>query len=175
MRPSWIAPHLPACWRRQRAARFLLVTACLLPLAGYLGERYRLGLDPQAVRCLPEVRAVLIDRWRRPGHRGDLVAFEARGLAPAFADGTLLVKLQAALPGDAVEVGPEGVRVNGRLAARGLELAARLGRPPAAFARRYRVPEGRFLPLGTAPLSLDGRYYGTVPFARVRGVAFRLF
>ena len=44
--------------------------------------------------------------------------FEAQGLAPAFADGTLLVKRLAGLPGDLVDVTAEGVRVNGQLVAR---------------------------------------------------------
>ena len=160
---------------RRRVAVFCLVTAALLPPAGYLAGRYQLALDPQAIRCLPELRAVLIDRQGQPHQAGDLVVFEARGLAPAFADGTLLVKRLAALPGDRVEVAPEGVRINGELRARGLDLAPRLGHAPADFTRRYQVPADHFLPLGTHPLSLDGRYYGPLPDTLQRGSATILF
>lgn len=160
---------------RRRVAAFCLVTAAFLPPAGYLAGRYRLALDPQTIRCLPELRAVLIDRQGQPHRQGDLLVFEARGLAPAFADGTLLVKRLVALPGDRVAVSPEGVRVNGALRAQGLALASRLGHAPADFTRSYRMPAGHFLALGSHPLSLDGRYYGPLPDTLRRGSATILF
>ena len=127
------------------------------------------------MRCLPDVRAVLIDRWQPPTARGDLVVFEAQGLEPAFADGTLLVKRLEALPGDRVDVTAEGVRVNGQLVALGLALATKLGHDAADFTRHYRMPAGQFLALGTDPSSLDGRYYGPLPQDRIRGRAWVLF
>jgi conjugal transfer pilin signal peptidase TrbI len=101
--------------------------------------------------------------------------FEAQGLEPAFADGTLLVKRLAGLPGDLVEVTAAGVRVNGQLLADGLALAGKLGHAAADFTRHYRVPQGQFLALGTDPSSLDGRYYGPLPQSRIRGRARVLF
>ncbi len=160
---------------RRKVARFCFVTAALLLPGGYAVARFGLAIDPQVVRCLPDVRAVLIDRWQPPTERGDLVVFEAQGLEPAFTDGTLLVKRLAGLPGDRIEVTPEGVRVNGRLVADGLALAGKLGHQPADFTRRYLIPEGRFLALGTDPSSLDGRYYGPLPQHRIRGRARALF
>ena len=143
---------------RRRVARFCFVTATLLLPAGYAAGRWQLAIDPQTVRCLPEVRAVVIDRQGRPDRAGALIAFEARGLAPAFPDGTRLVKRLAALPGDLVEISGTGsVRINGVLTVTGLALAARLGHAPEDFARSYRVPANHFLPLGTHELSLDGR------------------
>jgi len=119
---------------RHKLARFCFVTAALLLPGGYATARYGLGIDLQAVRCLPDVRAVLIDRWQPPTARGDLVVFEAQGLAPAFATGTLLVKRLEALPGDLVDVTAEGVRVNGQLVVEGLGLATKLPPSPATTA-----------------------------------------
>ena len=160
---------------RHKLARFCFVSAVLLLPGSYATARYGLGIDPQAVRCLPDVRAVLIDRWQPPTARGDLVVFEAKGLEPAFATGTLLVKRLEALPGDLVDVTAEGVRVNGQLVALGLTLATKLGHEAAAFTRHYRMPAGQFLALGTDPSSLDGRYYGPLPQSRIRGRAWVLF
>lgn len=180
--PAWIAsgirelrdrlrdPH-----HRRRVRCFLLLGAALLLPGAYLADRFHLGIDPQLVRCLPELRAVLIDRGRRPTHIGQLVVFEARGLAPAFADGTLLVKRLAALPGDRVEVSATGVRVNGTQVARGLDLARQLGHRPQDFVRSYTMPPGTFLALGTDRRSLDGRYYGPLPASLQRGAATILF
>ena len=160
---------------RRKVARFCFLTGVMLPPAGYAADRYGLAIDPQTVRCLPEVRAVLLDRAATPKDRGDLVLFEAQGLEPAFEDGTLLVKLMAGLPGDRVEISTTGVRVNGQLVAEGLDLATRLGHAPGDFTRQYRIPEGHFLPLGTARASLDGRYYGPIASDRIRGGAVVLF
>jgi conjugal transfer pilin signal peptidase TrbI len=160
---------------RRKVGRFCFLTAALLPVAGYAAGRYGLAIDPQTVRCLPEVRAVLLDRAATPKDHGDLVLFEARGLEPAFTDGTLLVKLMAGLQGDWVEISTTGVRVNGQLVAEGLDLATTLGHAPADFTRQYQIPEGHFLPLGTARASLDGRYYGPIATDRIRGGAVVLF
>ena len=160
---------------RRKIARFCFLTGALLPVAGYATDRYGLAIDPQTVRCLPEVRAVLLDRAATPQSRGDLVLFEAHGLEPAFKDGTLLVKRMAGLPGDWIEISSTGVRVNGQLRAEGLDLTTKLGHAPADFTRQYRIPAGHFLPLGTARASLDGRYYGPIATGRIRGAAVVLF
>ncbi len=174
---SWsaFARRLATPAHRRKVARFCFVSAALLLPGGYAVARWGLAIDPQVVRCLPEVRAVLIDRWQPPTERGDLVVFEAQGLEPAFADGTLLVKRLAGLPGDLVDVTAAGVRVNGQLLAEGLALAGKLGHAAADFTRHYRVPQGQFLALGTDPSSLDGRYYGPLPQDRIRGRARVLF
>ena len=160
---------------RRKIGRFCFLAGALLPVAGYAADRYGLAIDPQTVRCLPEVRAVLLDRAATPQSRGDLVLFEAQGLEPAFKDGTLLVKRMAGLAGDWVEVSTTGVRVNGQLRAEGLDLTTKLGHAPADFTRQYRIPAGHFLPLGTARASLDGRYYGPIATDRIRGAAVVLF
>ena len=160
---------------RCHVAGFLMLSAALLLPGAYLADRFHLGIDPQLVRCLPEMRAVLIDRATHPTQIGQLVVFEAQGLAPAFADGTLLVKRLAALPGDHIDVSAEGVRVNGTKVTQGLDLARELGHRPQDFIGSYIMPPGTFLALGTDRRSLDGRYYGPLPASLQRGAATILF
>lgn len=170
----FIIRRLPRPTRRQ-----LLVCVPALTLLGggmaFAGQRYRIGIDPQTVRCLPDVRAVAIDLTASPPKRGGLVAFAAQGLEPAFEDGTLLVKILAGLPGDQVAVTEQAVTVNGKTFAHGLALAASLGHQPADYVRSYTVPDAHFIALGDGPQSLDSRYYGPVPLAQVRGRAWKLF
>ena len=174
--PPWpLLARLADPAHRRRIARFCFVTAALLLPAGYAAGRYRLAIDPQTIRCLPEVRAVLIDHATPAEAIGELVVFAAKGLAPAWPDGTLLVKRLAALEGDLVEISPMGVRINGQPAAHGMALARKLGHTPEEFARSYRLPKGQFLALGSHELSLDGRYYGPLPTAQIRGSARVLF
>ena len=161
---------------RRKVARFCFVTAA--PAAAGrlrrrpLRHRHRPADRPLPARCARRADRPLATARRPPA---TLVVFAARGLAPAFADGTLLVKRLAGLPGDLVEISTAGVHVNGRLVAAGLALAGQLGHAPTDFQRSYRVPEGRFLALGTHEQSLDGRYYGPVPDAQIRGSASVLF
>lgn len=169
--PAW----LTAKEHRRKIARFCFLTAVLLLPAGYAAGRYQLAIDPQTIRCLPDVRAVLIDRDTPASEIAGLVVFEAKGLSPAWPDGTLLVKQLAARPGDLVEISTISVSINGEPVAHGLALARQLGHPPEDFTRTYRVPPGHFLALGTHKLSLDGRYYGPVPDAQRRGKAWALF
>ena len=141
--PPWpLLARLADPAHRRRIARFCFVTAALLLPAGYAAGRYRLAIDPQTIRCLPEVRAVLIDHATPAEAIGELVVFAAKGLAPAWPDGTLLVKRLAALEGDLVEISPMGVRINGQPAAHGMALARKLGHTPEEFARSYRLPKG---------------------------------
>ncbi len=88
--------------------------------------------------------------------RGDLVVFRSP------LDDRFLVKRLAALPGDRLDVTPDGrLRVNG--------LAVT---PPgaASSAGPLRVPEGRYFFLGdNLPQSQDSRDFGTVPGEAIRG------
>jgi conjugal transfer pilin signal peptidase TrbI len=126
-------------------------------------------------RCLPPYRVFLVDRHARDVARGGLVAFHARGLAPYFADGTVVIKALAGLPGDRVEVTAERVWVNGVVRAEGLALARTLGKRPEDFVRAETVPPGHLWVLGASPDSFDARYWGMLPEAQVVGRAYALF
>ena len=111
---------------------------------------------------LAQVRAYW-EALRSAGHLPGRAALDPRGLSGMLdrvflADGDALMR-----------------RTRGRPVAAGLALASKLGHDPADFTRHYRVPQGRFLALGTDPSSLDGRYYGPLPQGRIRGRARVLF
>lgn len=160
-------------WRRFaiRAAGLTLVLAIAF---GYVAIRYRLGIDWQVSRCLPDTRVVLIDLWSAPPARGGLIAFRGQGLAPLFPDGTTMVKILAGVPGDQVTIEATRTTVNGQEVARGLALAERLGRPAAAFRRSLTVPDGHYFVIGQSPDSFDSRYLGLIQREQVRGTAWRL-
>lgn len=140
----------------------------------YIAGRYRLGLDWQVERCLPDTRAVLIDLWSPVPERGELIAFRGRGLEPLFADGTHMVKILAGLPGDHVIITREKTTINGIKIAEGLHLASRLGQEPKDFERSFTVPDGQYFGVGKAPISFDSRYFGLISEDQVLGKAWRL-
>lgn len=140
----------------------------------YVSKRYRLGIDWQVERCLPDTRAVLIDLRSSVPERGGLIAFRGKGLTPIFADGTHMVKILVGVPGDHIEVGPTRTTVNGEEVATGLHLADRLGQAPEAFSRSFTVPDGHYFGVGKSENSFDSRYFGLIKQDQVIGKAWRL-
>jgi conjugative transfer signal peptidase TraF len=114
------------------------------------------------VACLPPALA----RFGR--RRGYL------GAGPCPGGSSEVLKRVAALPGDHIRVGPEGLTVNDRpLADTARRRRDSAGRPiPAIAPGRYRVAPGSvWLYSDTVPTSWDSRYYGPVPLAGVRSHA----
>ena len=87
--------------------------------------RYRIGIDTQQERCLPDT-TVSTDLWNKEPVKDGLYAFHSKGLAPLYNDGTVLKRLTG-MPGDEVKVTPEHVLVNGAEVSTGMALAQRLG------------------------------------------------
>jgi conjugal transfer pilin signal peptidase TrbI len=169
----------PGSWIKSGPWRPFLVKAALVAITLFLAfdaiaKRYRLGIDWQVERCLPDTRAVLIDLRSDMPNRGELIAFRGRGLDPLFADGAHMVKILVGLPGDRIEITPERTAVNGIEVAAGLELAERLGQTPDAFARAFVVPEGQYFGVGKSDNSFDSRYFGLIKREQVLGKAWRL-
>lgn len=87
-------------------------------------------------------------------------------------DYTPLLKMAAAVPGDRVEIAPDGVRVNGRTAPNSAALAAgaRLYGAPPAGARLVADGEAWLMSFHH-PASFDSRYFGPVAIRQIEGVA----
>jgi conjugal transfer pilin signal peptidase TrbI len=166
------AERLP--WPRFAGRLILLCFLAGAPLA-YLGTRYRIGIDWQAERCLPDTSVYLIDRWNRVPAKNGLYAFTTQGLAPWYADGTRMLKRMTAVPGEVVEVSGRGIRVQGGEIGQGLTLAERLGQPPEAFHRQQLLGEGQYWFSGDAPTSFDSRYWGPVSREQLIGRAWPLW
>jgi len=152
----------------------VMVTVVLSACFSYAASRYRLGIDWQVERCLPDTRVVLIDLQSSMPERDGLIAFRGRGLAPFFEDGTPMVKILVGLPGDHIEVTPTVTTVNGIEVATGLHLAERLGQRPEAFSRSLTVPPGHYFAVGISETSFDSRYFGLIKEEQVLGKAWRL-
>lgn len=82
-----------------------------------------------------------------------------------------LLKEIAALPGDRIEVSPEGLSINGRAVPHfRIKKHDRQGRPVVSRLASGPVPEGMALALGRNAGSFDGRYFGFVPLRSCRKV-----
>jgi conjugal transfer pilin signal peptidase TrbI len=160
--------------RRVFALKAVILTVVLAVGFDMIAWRYRLGIDWQIERCLPDIRVVLIDLRSEIFERGGLIAFRGQGLAPIFPDDTQMVKILVGLPGDLVEVLPARTTVNGVEVASGLALAERLGQPASAFARAFIIPAGHYFAVGRSADSFDSRYFGLIRDEQVLGQAWRL-
>lgn len=147
-------------------------------LAGWLAD----------VRCnwTPSMPRGLYRLTSEAPQRGDVMAccLEGEAAALALARGYLrpggcpsgvqpLLKRLAGLPGDLVEVGPEGVLVNGVLQPDSRPRQAdRQGRDlPQQALRSGLIPQGQALTLSTQhPGGFDGRYLGLVRIDSLRTV-----
>lgn len=108
----------------------LTALALIMAVVGtYAMMRYRIGIDTQQERCLPDTTVYLIDLWNKEPVKDGLYAFHSKGLAPLYNDGTRMLKRLTGMPGDEVKVTPEHVLVNGAEVSTGMALAQRLGVP----------------------------------------------
>lgn len=157
------------------AARAAPWAALVLALFAYVGTRYRIGIDVQANRCLPQV-LYLVDRDDRRVARGKLYAFTAPpAMRPFFPQGQLVIKRATGIAGDRIEVGADHTRVNGRDVGSGLALAKALHRAPASFERALRLREGTVWMMGESRDSFDARYWGALQESRIIGRVYALF
>ena len=160
--------------RRVFVLKAVILTVVLAVAFDMIARRYRLGIDWQIERCLPDTRVVLIDLRSKIPERGGLIAFRGQGLAPIFPDGTQMVKILVGLPGDLVKVSPARTTVNGIEVAAGLALAERFGQPTSAFAQTFIIPAGHYFAVGRSADSFDSRYFGLIRDEEVLGKAWRL-
>lgn len=121
-------------------------------------------------------------------HRGQVVTFCLPDTAGEFAsvrgyigagdcpgNRELLLKPVAALPGDAVALGPDGVSINGRTIPESqVQTTDSAGRSVPHAASGVVEPGTVWVLAVHAPLSFDSRYFGAVPIANLRGTAFPL-
>lgn len=144
------------------ASKALLITAIFYAGFEWVESRYRIGVDPQTVRCLPDHKYFLVDMERTTPARDIVVAYESQGLAPYFDDGTMMAKYLRGMPGDHLRIDEKGVSINGVTVAEGFALAPTLGVSASDFYRDETIPEGHYLLLAPAGESFDGRYWGYI-------------
>ena len=181
-RRLWLKVRGPEIPREKRwsptfVINLVCISAIVLILLGRgLHDNFRIGLTFAEVKCLDGTGFFI--RMSEPDAlvRGEVYAYRSRGMAPLLADGTLVVKIAAAVPGDRVRVDATGIAINGvHWGALNATTMEKTDTTLVEIAREYTVPAGQVLMLGTLPRSFDGRYLGPVPDTLLEGRAWRLW
>lgn len=147
----------------------LLLSLSIVLVFVWIESRFRIGIDGQTVRCLPDHKYYLVDMDDKEVSRNKILAYSSKGLQPYYDDGTMMAKIVHGVPGDKVVVDKRGVVINGSVVAEGFALSQRLGAQQESFYRSLVIPEGKYLMLAPAPESYDGRYWGLIDESQVVG------
>ena len=170
---KWIKPQ--ESWGRL-IAQLIGITVLILLFACWFTQRFKIGYDPQRERCLPNHAVYLIDMNDKALHPGETYAFSSLGLQPIYPDGTTMVKILSAMPGDQVEVNEAWeIKVNGRVLQNGLHMARRLNLTALSFIGKGVLADNEYWFLGQSRNSFDSRYWGTVKGGQIIGRAYPLF
>lgn len=137
----------------------------------WIESRFRIGIDSQVIRCFPDHKFFLVDLKRIEAQRDTIIAYRAHGLAPFFADGTLMGKTIKGMPGDQLKINENGVFINGVQQANGFPLLSRLQVPKESLYRDEVIPDGKYFLMAPAPESYDGRYWGYIDEEQIVGRA----
>ncbi|KAG0186695.1 hypothetical protein DFQ28_007415 [Apophysomyces sp. BC1034] len=115
----------------------------------------KISYDDQRETCLDfRFSLVRYDPWHRFAI-GEIVSFDPSSVVPGlFPKGTYLGKRVAGVPGDQVDVCPQGVKVNRIL----LSTDFSVKYPPKY--QSITISPDHYFVIGTAPGSFDSRYYG---------------
>lgn len=172
-------PRSGRWWAIGLAKASVALAVVYAPL-GWFSGHYRIVYDSiKGANCLP-YSVFLVDLRDRATDRGEYIAFVTRQMEPFYANGTVAVKQIAAVPGDRVQVGRQGVAINGHLQGALLHLKAgerlwRMGRRISDVERDERVPQGHLWMMGTNPRSYDSRYWGYIDNEQIIGRAIPLW
>lgn len=144
-------------------------------LVPWLNQRVGLGVDWQRQPSNP-FRIYLHLKTVTHCQRGDYVPFAMQGFAPLVPDGTLFVKRVAGIAGDRLELRQGELWVNEQAVARiNPVILAKAGLAQSRLSDLAVIPDGQVLLLGTAANSFDGRYFGLVSTAQLRGQAWPIW
>ncbi len=137
---------------------------------------WRIGVDPQDVRCLPWAYYLISQHKPDVIKVGTIYRFRTFGMAPTAKDGTPMVKYAAAVAGDSVRVDRTGIYINGtKWGGLNPEVMRKTHMTLERVTRSYTVPDGYVVMLGTLPRTFDARYTGPIPVSRIDGRALPLW
>lgn len=160
-------------WKRfliKLSVVMVMLTGCVM----YAAARYQIGYDFQEVSSIPGKRLYVIDKWDKELVKGNRYAYYSKGLEPLFEDGSIMVKILSAGPGDEVEVTSSyQVMINEEPTPyQGLAQAERIGKVESNFVGKGTLHDDEFWFMGTHRLSFDSRYYGAVSPRQILGRAY---
>tara|TARA_R110001583_G_scaffold1489_2_gene11656 strand:+ start:1912 stop:2430 length:519 start_codon:yes stop_codon:yes gene_type:complete len=156
--------------------KLIATLSSIIVLGLYIEENYRIGVDEQIDKCLPGYSVYLIDLKDKSVVKNGIFAFRAKNMAPFYDDGTKMVKIMAALPGDKVEINKnEQILINGVFVKSGLMHASSIGAKKEDLQGQGILGEGQYWFLGQSETSFDSRYWGAVSDDQIIGRAHPLF
>jgi|TARA_R110000851_G_scaffold282582_2_gene436146 conjugal transfer pilin signal peptidase TrbI len=160
-------------WKRF-LIKLMLLLVVMVAVGAFASKRYQIGYDFQNISSIPGKRLYVIDKWDNELDLGNRYAFKSQGLEPIFDDGSIMVKILEAGPGDLVEVNDsyQVIINNAPTVYRGLDQATRIGQEKDSFVGKGELGEDEFWFMGTHSLSFDSRYYGAVSLNQVIGRAY---
>ena len=186
-------PSLRQPWRPfliKAALVSVLVGVMMALCLSQLALQWRLMIDPQTDRCLPDVAVYRVDLFDTEPVRGQPFAFAARGITPwldqanpvifdmrhHYEDGKPLIKIIDGLPGDEITVTRTGVWINGeRTGVGALALHRTLNQPLTHFERTFTLGPKQYFLAGRTSNSFDSRYWGPVHVDQLLGRAYPWF
>ena len=160
-------------WKRF-ITKVMLLLVVMVAVGAFASKRYQIGYDFQNISSIPGKRLYVIDKWDNELEIGKRYAFKSQGLEPIFDDGSIMVKILEAGPGDLVAVNDsyQVVINNTPTVCRGLDQATRIGQDKDSFVGEGELSDDEFWFMGTHRLSFDSRYYGSVSLKQVIGRAY---
>ena len=151
------------------AATITATVAVMYVLLNY----FMIGLDLQIVKS-SEYDYFFINKFEKNNQLGDYIAYRSEGLEPYFADGSVIIKKIAGVPGDVVTVKDGYQEINGGPKTK-LWLLKTLKKEAADFDRTVTVSEGSYWVMGTTNASYDSRYTGEIKKSQVIGRAYPIW
>lgn len=167
--------------KKQSWSRFftklVLICAPIFIACYVFFSRYSFAYEPAIVRCLPEYSFFIVDHMDRSPARNALFAFQSKDLRPMFPLDQKMIKIMKGMPGDNIEINAfDQIFINGTPDSQGLMWAkTKLGREPASFRGKVTLKSNEYWMLGTAAVSFDSRYWGSIGAERIIGRAYPLF
>lgn len=164
-------------WSTQTRINFACCFAIAFILIGrHVQENHRIGVISTAERCIEGDFFWLSIDHDIEIERGEKYFFKSKELEPLLADGSILIKYAAGLPGDRITVKDGAIFINGeKWGDLSESLIAKSSVPLNAADREYVIAEDEVLMLGDLPRSVDGRYLGPIKSERLMGTGVRLW
>lgn len=132
---------------------------------------FMVAIDDQKIPCLGH-HVYLVSKGSVETNpvKGDAYAFEVRVSVNGKQSLRLWAKRLAAVPGDKVEITPQGsLFINDFQVRDSMPLLEKFGKNPGNYAVNKVLGKDEFFFLGDTPTSFDSRYWGTVKRAQLRG------
>lgn len=179
-RPGRIRRFFTPVPQKYTPTQFINITCVIgivfVLLFSWLQDSWHLNVAPQEIRCLPESFFLVKQEMPEVVERGKVYTYRSKGLAPLLPDNVNMGKIAAGVPGDLVKVDASGISVNGVFwGPLNPIVIEKAGLQAEALYTEYRIPEGKYLMLGTLPRSYDGRYWGLVEKSQFIGRAYPLW